>query len=213
MRDYLYEHTTLVHLENLHKPGFYDTSQDTMLLILQLRQGPRDFFFPYKHMYLSPYVKELQALVQGTTTLAELGLGVKTGNVVWNQHKEALADEGTLLLYSSNLHKGQLVFPPLKAPKKQYIRLDKPLLEGPNLLVERGYGNGYQFHYALIDQPCYAENHLNVISANGPLPTGLAEAICVSLESEETKKFLKMFVGNGALSASELLHVFPLWIN
>lgn len=210
MRDYLYEHTTICHLENLTKPGFYETTQDTMLLILQLKQGPRDNFFFYKQVYLSPYSTELKELVQGASTLSELGLGVKTGNVVWNQHKDALSDEGTLLVYSSNIQDGKLVFPPLKSPKKQYIQLDKPVLEGPNLLVERGYGNGYLFHYALIHQPCYAENHVNVIYPKKP--NSNLEQVVQSFKNPKTALFLKYFIGNGSLSATELETLFPIFV-
>jgi adenine-specific DNA-methyltransferase len=210
MRDYLYRHTTIRHLETLNKPGFYETSQDTTLLILQQGQGPRHYFFDYKQVYLSPYSSELKELLHGTKTLNELGLGVKTGNVVWNQHKEALSDEGTLLVYSSNLQDGKLVFPPLKDPKKQYIRLNKPLLEGPHLLVERGYGNGYLFDYAIINQPCYAENHVNVIypkNANADL-----EVVVKSFRDPRTSLFLKYFIGNGSLSATELESLFPIFV-
>jgi len=212
LRDYLYEHTTICHLENLKKPGFYETTQDTMLLILQLNQGPRDNFLRYKQIYLSPYANELKDLLQGTTTLGELGLGVKTGNVVWNQHKEALSDEGTLLVYSSNIHEGSIVFPPLKSPKKQYIRLDKPVLQGPNLLVERGYGNGYLFQYALIHQPCYAENHVNVIYPKTPESISTLEKVVQSFKDPRTSQFLKYFIGNGSLSATELETLFPIFV-
>lgn len=212
LRDYLYEHTTICHLENMKKPGFYETTQDTMLLILQLRQGPRNNFFHYKQLYLSPYANELKELVHGTTTLEELGLGVKTGNVVWNQHKEALSDEGTLLVYSSNIQDGSLVFPPLKSPKKQYIHLDKPVLQGPNLLVERGYGNGYIFHYTLINEPCYAENHVNVIYPKSPESISKLEKVVTSFKDPRTSQFLRYFIGNGSLSATELESLFPIFI-
>jgi hypothetical protein len=213
MRDYLYAHTTICHLENLTKPGFYETTQDTMLLILQLKEGfPKDYFFFYKQTYLSPYSKELTELVRHSTTISDLGLGVKTGNVVWNQHKDALADEGTLLIYSSNIHEGKLVFPVLKTPKKQYIQLDKPLLEGPNLLVERGYGNGYLFQYALIHEPCYAENHVNVIYPRTPDSSAHLDRVVKSFQDPRTTQFLKYFIGNGSLSATELETLFPIFV-
>lgn len=211
MRDYLYANTTIRHLENLKKPGFYETTQDIMLLILQLQNGPRNYFLLYKHVYLSPYANELSELVEGTITLYEMGLGVKTGNVVWNQHKDALSDEGTLLVYSSNIQNGSLVFPPLKLPKKQYIQLDKPVLEGPNLLVERGYGNGYLFQYALVHEPCYAENHVNVIYPKKNTDASKLEQVIRSFQNPKTALFLKYFIGNGSLSATELETLFPIF--
>jgi hypothetical protein len=213
MRDYIAANTTIRHVETLNRPGFYETGQETMLLILQKKVPVgADFLFkaPNGHTYISPDYKELYNLTKDATTVGALGLGVKTGNVVWNQHKEALADEGTLLIYSSNIHEGKLVFPVLKAPKKQYIQLDKPVLEGPNLLVERGYGNGYLFQYVLIDQPCYAENHVNVIYPRTPDSSNL-ERVVKSFQDPRTAQFLKYFIGNGSLSATELETLFPIF--
>ena len=203
MRDYLYQHTTIRWLETLEKPGFKDTTQETMLLVLQHTPGNRDYFFPYKKWYLSPYAAELTQLVQGTVTLASLGLAVKTGNIVWNQHKDHLSTEGSLLLYSSNVKNG-LVYPPLKLPKKQYIRSEKPTLDGPVILVTRGYGNTYHFHYALVhEKGFYAENHLNVIYSKTSDVVPL-EKVIQSFKDPRLLRYLERFIGNGALSAREL---------
>jgi hypothetical protein len=210
MRDYIYTHTTVLHLETLKKPGFHDTSQETMLLILKLDKGNnKKYFLDYKGLFLTPYAKELRNLVKGTKTIQELGMGVKTGNIVWNQHKEKLSDTGTLLIYSSNIEEGELVFPLLKHPKKQYIQIDKPTLTGPNLLVERGYGNGYIFQYVKVNQECYAENHVNVIY---PKTEDNLDLVIQSFQNEKTSLFLKYFIGNGSLSATELETLFPIFV-
>jgi hypothetical protein len=209
MRDYIYNNTTVLHLETLKKPGFHDTSQETMLLILKLEKGKSPYFLDYKGLFLTPYAKELRDLVKGTKTISELGMGVKTGNIVWNQHKDKLSDTGTLLIYSSNIEDGELVFPPLKPPKKQYIQIDKPQLTGPNLLVERGYGNGYIFQYVKVNQECYAENHVNVIY---PKSEDHLDLIIKSFQNEKTALFLKYFIGNGSLSATELESLFPIFV-
>jgi len=49
----------------------------------------------------------LKTLFEGSTTLDKMGLNVRTGNVVWNQHKEELtADpQETLLIYNTNITK------------------------------------------------------------------------------------------------------------
>lgn len=193
------------------KPGFKDTTQETMLLVVKNTPGKGEYFFPYKHLYLSPYAAELTQLVQGTATLDSLGLGVKTGNIVWNQHKEDLSSEGTLLLYSSNVKDG-LVYPPLKLPKKQYIRSDKPTIDGPVILVSRGYGNTYHFNYALVhEKGFYAENHLNVIYPKTSESVGQLEKVVNSFKDSRLLTYLKKFVGNGALSASELEQI-PIYL-
>ncbi len=204
MRQYLYKNTTIQRLETLDKPGFHDTTQETLLLVLQKSPGKGEYFFPYKKMYLSPYAAELTQLVQGTTTLENLGLGVKTGNIVWNQHKDHLASTGTLLLYSSNVKEG-LVYPPLKLPKQQYLRSDKPTIDGPVILVSRGYGNTYHFHYARVEEKgFYAENHLNVIYPKTPEGIVQLDKVIANFKDPRLLRYLERFVGNGALSAREL---------
>lgn len=203
MRKYLYQHTISI-LETLEKPGFKDTTQETMLLVVQNTPGTGKYFFPYKQLYLSPYATELTELVQGSTTMEALGLGVKTGNIVWNQHKDHLASTGTLLLYSSNVNQG-LVYPPLKLPKQQYIQSDKPTLDGPVILVTRGYGNTYHFQYALVEEKgFYAENHLNVIYPKIKGALCQLERVLASFRDPRFQRYLSLFVGNGALSAREL---------
>lgn len=203
MRKYLYPYTIRL-VETLEKPGFHDTTQETMLLVLQKTPGNGTYFFPYKQLYLSPYATELTELVQGATTMEALGLGVKTGNIVWNQHKDHLASTGTLLLYSSNVNKG-LVYPPLKLPKQQYIQSDKPTLDGPVILVTRGYGNTYHFQYALVlEKGFYAENHLNVIYPKSIEAAVHLQRVLTSFEDPRCLQYVKRFVGNGALSAREL---------
>ena len=49
-RDYLYHHTTIRYLETLIKPGFKDTTQETMLLVVENTPGKGEYFFPYKHL-------------------------------------------------------------------------------------------------------------------------------------------------------------------
>jgi tRNA1(Val) A37 N6-methylase TrmN6 len=204
MRKYLYQHTTIHVLETLIKPGFKDTTQEAMLLVVQKTPGQGKYFFPYKQLYLSPYATELSELIQGATTMKALGLGVKTGNIVWNQHKDHLSDSGTLLVYSSNVNQG-LVYPPLKLPKKQYIHSDKPTLDGPVILVTRGYGNTYQFQYALVEEKgFYAENHLNVIYPKIKGSLCQLERVLASFRDPRFQRYLSLFVGNGALSAREL---------
>lgn len=206
MRKYLNKHTTIRWLETLEKPGFYDTTQETMLLLLQNTPGKGEYFFPYHRLYLSPYADELTQCVQGTTTLLKLGLGVKTGSIVWNQHKDSLDSTGTLLLYSSNVREGSgLFFPPLKLPKQQYIHSDKPTIDGPVILVSRGYGNTYRFHYALVEEKgFYAENHLNVIYPKTPESAVNLHKVLLAFQDARLALYLERFVGNGALSAREL---------
>ena len=214
MRDYLEKHTTLCHLETLNKPGFYDTGQETTLLVLQKRTGGSDYLFkPHGHVFLSPYYKELYTLTRDTQTLADLGLGVKTGNVVWNQVKPHLSDEGTLLVYSSNINHSVLTLGNLGGIKKQYVQgLTKPTLDGPVILVERGYGNNYRFNSVLVDlKGFYAENHINVIYPKTPEATIHLDRVMNSFRDERSQLFIQWFIGNGSMSATELETLLPIF--
>lgn len=214
MRDYLEKHTTLCHLETLNKPGFYDTGQETTLLVLQKRSGSSDYLFkPHGHVFLSPYYKELYTLTRDAKTLADLGLGVKTGNVVWNQVKPHLSDEGTLLVYSSNINHSVLTLGNLGGIKKQYVQgLTKPTLDGPVILVERGYGNNYRFNSVLVDlKGFYAENHINVIYPKTPEATIHLDRVMNSFRDERSQLFIQWFIGNGSMSATELETLLPIF--
>jgi len=218
MRDYIIEHTTIHCLEVLNKPGFYQTGQETMLIILQKNKQHDNFVFkaPNGLAYLSPFYRELSALVEGSKTIHTLGCGVKTGNVVWNQVKGKLTNTpGKLLVYSSNLVGGKLVVGQLKegGEKRQYVAdLEKPTLDGPVILVDRGYGNSYTFNAVLVNEKdFYAENHVNVIY---PLEGGDAaalEGIMKSFEDPRTAKFVELFVGNGTLSSSDIAFLLPIF--
>lgn len=223
MRDYIYKNTHIRYVETLNKPGFYETGQETTLLILQKKEittpSSNQYIFMPSTMsiFISPFYIELQNITRDTTTIAALGLGVKTGNVVWNQVKDNLADEGTLLVYSSNINKCQLKLDNLGGTvRKQYVsNLDKPKLTGPVILVERGYGNSFSFNSVLVELTAgfYAENHINVIYPKTPEAIHNLQKVIASFRDERSKQFIKWFVGNGSLSATELETLMPIFHN
>jgi adenine-specific DNA-methyltransferase len=220
MRDYLALNTTIHYVETLNKPGFYETGQETMLLIVQkTRVKAHDnyvFRANYGNIYISPSYKELRRLSAGTTTIAALGLGVKTGNVVWNQVKKNLSDSGTLLIYSCNIQKCTLTLNNLRGEeKKQYVTgLEKETLNGPVILVDRGYGNGLSFNYVLVkEKNFYAENHVNVIYPKTAERVGALDAVMKSFQDPRTFEFMKAFNGNGMVSASDIETIIPIWLD
>jgi adenine-specific DNA-methyltransferase len=214
MRNYMAQYTTILAVETLVDPGFYDTKQETMLLLLQKTPSvERPFLFELSHRwYLSPYATELKDMVRETTTLSELGLKVKTGSIAWNEVKDTLADEGTLLVYSSNIKEGQFS-PGVPLPKKQYVQgITKPLLDTPVILVARGYGNSYKFQYVYMEETnCYAENHVNVIYPTSPEAIPNLQRVVTSFQDSRTKTFIQRFVGNGQLSATDLETIVPIF--
>jgi len=215
-RDAIAKDSTVLHCENL-EGGFYDTAQDTMLLVLRKETPKNRNFLVNLHgrTLLSPHAPELERIVRGTTTLSALGLQVKTGDVVWNEHKADLHDtEGTLLIYSSNIVDNKLVLSPLRGEKKQYIkRQTSEPVTGPAILVCRGYGNKFNLSYSMVEpgQRFYGENHINVITAKTPESVKNLQAVMRSFAHPNTAQFIRMFVGNGAFSKTELESVLPIF--
>jgi adenine-specific DNA-methyltransferase len=154
-------------------------------------------------------------MTKDTKTLADLGLGVKTGNIVWNQIKDQLSSEkGTLLIYSSNIKEGELVLHQLGGQKKQYVEstCTKPTLSGPLILVERGYGNSYRFNSIRVElKDFYAENHINVIYPTSSEVSKNLDVVLKSFKDERTPQFIKWFIGNGAISATDLETLIPIF--
>lgn len=227
MRDYMAAHTTIRHLESLTKPGFYETGQETTLIVLQKRKSSGDayLFRPPSTgtLYISPDYEELRSLVAGSTTVGALGFAVKTGNVVWNQVKTHLTADPTgattkLLIYSSNIKNSELCLNNLLGTeKKQYVKdLVKETVSGPLLLVERGYGNAFSFNTVLVrNTDFYAENHLNVVYPTSVVPPAELEArlarILASFKDPRTKRFVTLFNGNGTISGSDLETLIPIF--
>jgi hypothetical protein len=208
--------TTVLHLENLDA-DFYDTAQDTMLMVVR-RGREATSTDPYfltigDSVCLSPHYCELKTLLRGATTVNALGLSVKTGDVVWNQHKASLSDlSGVPIIYSNNIENGALVWKPggLGGEKKQYIQgFGRPAAIGPAVVIGRGYGNKFTFMHCEVPTGTafYGENHVNVVTG----PAKALRRFKKSLQDPRTAEFLHMFVGNGALSKSEIESLLPVF--
>ncbi len=227
MRRYIAERCTVCLVKELDVT-YYQTAQDTMLLVLRKRVDPTKAFLLERNgcVYLTPHAAELAGLVAGATTLRGMGWSVKTGDVVWNQEKEKLvdgpADGATLLIYSTNIVKGEgLVVGNIvdkKGEKKQYIKgCKKAPVRGPAILANRGYGNTYSFNYVAVEEgrEFFAENHVNMILPTAASGTGVADqlqAILASFAEARTARFVELFFGNGAISKTELEQVLPIYL-
>ena len=90
--------------------------------------------------------------------------------------------------------------------------MTKPTLSGPVILVERGYGNGFSFNAILCTyEKFYAENHLNVIYARSKEAEQNLERVLESFKDVRSMEFIKMFMGNGMLSSTELETLMPVF--
>jgi len=215
-RKYIAKNTTILAVEDLNVK-YYDTTQKTMILIIQNKPNIRKpyIFERAGNTYITPYYKELKALVKNTKTLHQLGYAIKTGEVVWNQNKDLLSDEGDLIIYTTNIVDNKLVLNNLSSNKKQYIQnFKRPITKGPAILVSRGYGNSYRFSFVQVgDIEFYGENHINVIYPTTDEAKKAIDKVSQSFLHEKTSKFIEYFVGNGALSKTELEMVLPVFLD
>lgn len=226
-RRFIAENMTVLAVEDVAADaGFYDTAQETMLFVVRQGTVTGSGLNPYvltvgDKTYINPHAAALAAAKAetGGTTIASLGCAVKTGEVVWNEHKEKLTADASgpntvLVLYSNNIKGGVLQVGDPGKGKQQYIR-DFPCAAGPTvgpaILVSRGYGNtAYNINFVVVPAGMrfYGENHVNVITG----PAAAIEQIAASLGDERTAAFIEQFVGNGALSKTELESVLPVWV-
>jgi len=166
---------------------------------------------------------EVNSLINDTKNIKQLNCEVKTGKIVWNQHKNELNDKdqgGKLLIYADNLGNNEISLKTWKNPeKKQYIKLNTPkeLLKPPLILINRGFRGNRSISISpvfinedSIHQEFYAENHVNVILPLNENGKSNIKKIYDSLITPKTQKFINMVIGNGQLSKTELESLIPI---
>jgi len=132
----------------------------------------------------------------------------------------------SLLIYNSNISKNNTI---TILDFKQKGNSDKPQekfqyinIQGscdPVIVVNRGNGNStYKLNYALVDMetPFVCENHLNVIYSktikNKTELFTLYNKIIDSFNNPKTQLFINSYLGNNALSKTELETIFPIYV-
>lgn len=219
-RNYMKSVGTILDIINFKKDNkFIETQQATIGLIYRLHSAivpitECKFSMKVGDNYMfTENADDVKEILRGSTTLKALGIQVKTGTVVWNEHKDILTDDATktLLIYNSNVAKTNSVeiLQFSNDEKKQYIIMDGST--GPCIVVNRGNGNSaYQLSYAYVDgkRPYLVENHLNMILCK---TEATAKRILASFANEKTVKFVSTFLGNNGLSKTELETIFPIY--
>lgn len=231
VRNYIKSSCIIVKIINFDN-DFIDTDQQTIGIILHKKQieTPCNYSITLNDNYIFTTNKcKLDELFQGSTTLEQLGLSVKTGSIVWNENKDILTSDTskTLLIYNSNITKNNSFNAvdfkkekkgvAVKQEKFQFI--DCAGSNEPVICVNRGNGNSaYKLNYALINtkMPFLCENHLNVIySKEIKDKTNLLQLydnVIKSFKNPKTLIFINLFCGNNALSKTELHTIFPIYI-
>jgi len=236
IRNYIKETCKIIEIIDFEKDNkFIDTQQSTFGIILKKESNNKiisiDCGYSIKigdNFMFTNDSESLKKIFEGSTTLAQLGLNVRTGSIVWNQHKvgnekqkpELTDDENeTVLIYNTNLTKEHTI--ELKSfkneEKQQYIKKDGRI--DPILVVNRGNGNSaYKLNYALVSNigPYLVENHLNEIYSPKKIKKeeliNLFNKIIQSFENPKTQLFIDLFLGNNGLSKTELETIFPIYL-
>ena len=225
IREYITKTCKIIKIEDYQiLNDFIDTDQATIGIILQ-KQDTITYECSYsikigKNIIFTDNLTKLKELLEGSTTIQNMGLKVKTGQIVWNENKELLTNDNTctVLIYNTNITKNNTI--EIKnfknKEKKQFIQK-----EGKNdvvLVVNRGNGNSaYKLNYALIEiGPYLVENHLNEIYS--PQKINKKELIekynliIKSFQNEKTDEFIHLFLGNNGFSKTELESILPIYL-
>ena len=148
-----------------------------------------------------------------------MGATVRTGRIVWNQHKERLTDnpaQAIPLIRAHNITGDGLILNNVP-DKPQYIKSDSPDV-GPVVVVNRvtGAAKKVQLKAALIEPgfEFIGENHVNVIYPPSNLSAGkklsLLRSVCDQINAPTTAATMKLVTGNTQISRTELECLLPL---
>jgi hypothetical protein len=233
VRNYIKSCCIIVKILDLNN-DFIDTDQSTICLILRKVRLP-DEYCDYSIKLNNNYILTLNKpqtyeIFNNSTTLSTLGFSVKTGNIVWNEKKNMLtptpSDLTSLLIYNSNISKNNTITildfkqkGKTTKPQEKFQYINIKGSTDPVIVVNRGNGNStYKLNYALVDMdmPFVCENHLNVIYSktiqNKTELLTLYNKIIDSFNNPKTQLFISSYLGNNALSKTELETIFPIYL-
>ncbi|TKZ32046.1 HsdM family class I SAM-dependent methyltransferase [Brachyspira catarrhinii] len=225
LREYIIKNASLEYLHIIDgADNFHSANQKVMLMILKktnTKKSNKYIFQKNGIMIFTEDKKFLNEVYKNTVCLKEIGYGVKTGSIVWNEHKEKLTNDknnSTLLIWSSNINNGKIVMPNSKG-KPQYIKnIPKDLIIKSRVVVVNritGSSKYINIKSAIVNEKEFVcENHVNVIY---PLKNANCnyslEDILNALQDETNMKVMRLISGNTQVSKIELERLLPIKIN
>lgn len=234
IRSIIYDYYDILYVKNVDKfsNGVQNVSQDVMIFICQKNLKSKEKCKDNEKnkqfiIELSPnnyIIHEEEHSInksENTIKIKDLNCEVKTGSIVWNQHKEKLCSQKTdtnlILIYSDNIKERNIkektdynnfIFVERSHDtKKQYINIDQSPITPPFLAISRtcGSGNNAKIKLLLIKEGNYlAENHINIITGE----LDILERIYTLLVKKETIEYLKKIIGTANLSKTQLENLF-----
>jgi tRNA1(Val) A37 N6-methylase TrmN6 len=221
IRSYIVDKCRILNIRILNSNDFEDALQQTMIFVLEkLNVGEKnDGKFIIKlgnTIIFNESYEKYNEEIKNKKFIKDYKCKVKTGSIVWNQHKDSLTNEkkdNIMLVYPRNLNSKKNKLDPSDHDKKmQYInskKYTKHAITGPIIAINRIIGiKDITLNPVLIDDDdkYYFENHINTIE--GDIKD--LQLIYNSLKKPETIDFIKNIIGNTQLSKTELETMVPV---
>lgn len=225
LREYIIKNSSLEYLHIIDgADNFHSASQKVMLIILKKTNSKKSRKYIFEKNGITIFTEDkkfLNEAYKNTVCLKEIGYGVKTGSIVWNEHKEKLTEDknnSTLLIWASNIINGKIIIPNAKN-KPQYIKnIPKDLIIKSRVVVVNritGSSKDINIKSAIVDEKEFVcENHVNVIyplkNSNLNYSNYSLEDILNALQDEVNIKVMRLISGNTQVSKTELEKLLPI---
>lgn len=222
LREYIIKNSSLEYLHIIDgADNFHLANQKVMLIILKKTNSKKSSKYIFKKNGITIFTEDkkfLNKAYKNTVSLKDIGYTVKTGNIIWNEHKEKLTNDknnSTLLIWASNINNGKIIIGYTKG-KPQYIKniSNDLIIKSRVVVVNRITGSSKDINIkaAIVNEKEFVcENHVNVIYTlkNANCNYSL-EDIFKALQDKTNIKVMRLISGNTQISKTELERLLPI---
>ncbi|TXJ12673.1 HsdM family class I SAM-dependent methyltransferase [Brachyspira aalborgi] len=222
LREYIIKNSSLEYLHIIDgADNFHLANQKVMLIILKKTNSKKSSKYIFKKNGITIFTEDknfLNKSYKNTVSLKDIGYTVKTGSIIWNEHKEKLTNDknnSTLLIWASNINNEKIIIGYTKG-KPQYIKniSNDLIIKSRVVVVNRITGSSKDINIkaAIVNEKEFVcENHVNVIymSKNANQNYSL-EDILNALRDEKNIKVMRLISGNTQISKTELEKLLPI---
>ena len=222
LREYIIKNSSLEYLHIIDgADNFHLANQKVMLIILKKTNSKKSSKNIFKKNGITIFTEDkkfLNKAYKNTVSLKDIGYEVKTGSIIWNEHKEKLTNDknnSTLLIWASNINNGKIIIGYTKG-KPQYIKniSNDLIIKSRVVVVNRITGSSKDINIkaAIVNEKEFVcENHVNVIymSKNANCNYSL-EDIFKALQDKTNIKVMRLISGNTQISKTELERLLPI---
>lgn len=222
LREYIIKNSSLEYLHIIDgADNFHLANQKVMLIILKKTNSKKSSKYIFKKNGITIFTEDkkfLNKAYKNTVSLKDIGYTVKTGSIIWNEHKEKLTNDknnSTLLIWASNINNGKIIIGYTKG-KPQYIKniSNDLIIKSRVVVVNRITGSSKEINIkaAMVNEKEFVcENHVNVIymSKNANCNYSL-EDILKALQDKTNIKVMRLISGNTQISQTELERLLPI---